>query len=473
MTNININNTYLGFTNDKKPMQAARVEKSLDLYWRLECGTFSRKQIVFDLLQEGRLPQIEKDYSYYSARIDGYTKPKTLYKLEDMDTGSYLEVNKTLHDFAIYIIENGFLNIEKVNQFIKNEQIELQRIEDEEKQKEEEQKQIQEAENKQREADRAERYRQYQEKHLKLGKAFIQRLGYDPIKQLLDEHVPSYIKLDEKENDRTVSADEIELFYNNWYDKMTILIGDFGATNHTIKRYVEDYKEGRFRKRNFRNVSLFLEQQLLSLIYGNIGMGVHVNTINTNMKAIFNSGSLPEAESNTVTLSDITVPEEEKPFQPEKIEFTEQVITDNKIIISAPGTSFCNFTRDIFPNIAQLEKDVKVLRKQLRDTGAKLIKSNTLKILKEQKTLYNESVEEYNSTFDQLCINWRKKLEQGLYTGYGDDEFMINVLRPLNFKLQRMYRRDNILFIVKEVQRNVKEIEQELKYGTEYIKIAI
>lgn len=282
--------TYLGFTNDKKPMQAARIEKSLDMLWRMKNGVFSRKQIVFDLLQEGRIPSYEENYSYYSARIDGYTKPRTLYKLEDEETGRYLEINKTLYDFANYIIENGFLDIEKAKQFIHDEQEERKRIEEEERQKEIKIQQEKEEEQKQREIKRKKRQQEYNEKHLQLGKEFIQRLEYDPIKQLLDENVPKYIELDEKENRRMIPKKEKEQFYNNMYNRLTILLGDFNYCNHLIKRYAEAYKNNEKMKIwEFRNMFLYLEQRLLLRVYKNVNLlNDHTNTINAKMKAIYN-----------------------------------------------------------------------------------------------------------------------------------------------------------------------------------------
>lgn len=285
---LNIDNTYLEFTSNKKPMQAARIEKSLDLQWELENGIFSRKQIVYDLLQEGRRPTVEKNYSYYSARIEGYTKPRTLYKLEDVETGSYLEINKTLYDFANYIIDKDFLDIEKAKRFIENEQAELQRIEEEERQKEIEAQQKRKEEQEQREIERKERQQAYNKKYLKLGQEFIQRLKHDPIKQLLDEYVPEYIKLDETENNRIVPENEVKTFYNNMYDSLAITLGDYSYCNHTIKRYAENQKDGNFRKWDFRNVSLFLGQQLLLNVYSEIDLlNDHVNTINAKMNAIY------------------------------------------------------------------------------------------------------------------------------------------------------------------------------------------
>ncbi|WP_137743288.1 hypothetical protein [Robertmurraya siralis] len=109
MSNLNLKNTYFGFTSNKKPLQTGKIEKSLDQLIRYDGKVITKKEYIYLLLQKGCAPDIEENYTYYSIRTGDYTKPKTLYKLTYED-GSYHEINKTLYSYAQYILDNNFLN---------------------------------------------------------------------------------------------------------------------------------------------------------------------------------------------------------------------------------------------------------------------------------------------------------------------------------------------------------------------------
>lgn len=158
----------------------------------------------------------------------------------------------------------------------------------------------------------------------------------------------------------------------------------------------------------------------------------------------------------------------------EKIKMTNEIVTDNKIIIENEHTLFCKKERIIFPNISELEKEVKQIRKELKQQGVKLYRTDTLKTLKDKKEEYNKMVEEYNNTFDFLVKSWKEKLEQGgMYTGYSDDEFFNNILKPTEWKLEKMLYQNTILSKIKEIEIKVKEVKNELEHGTQFIGVAI
>jgi len=145
-----IGKNYLGFTDNMKPMQKTKVENTLDKKIRYNGKVMATKDFVFYLLkEENSTPTVEENYSYYSSKIDGYTKPKNNYELTRIDKESntrvYNTITKTEYDFANYLIENNLLNEEIFNKFIKDEtdriakekQNELDKIEEEKKRKEE------------------------------------------------------------------------------------------------------------------------------------------------------------------------------------------------------------------------------------------------------------------------------------------------------------------------------------------------
>jgi len=115
--NINIKDTYLGFTDNLKPMQKVRAEKTLDNLIRCNGNVITNKEFILIKLQEGLIPSIEEDYSYYSSKLRCDTKPRTDYRLKDQD-GSFYHITKTEYDYANYLLENNFLDEQKVKEFI-------------------------------------------------------------------------------------------------------------------------------------------------------------------------------------------------------------------------------------------------------------------------------------------------------------------------------------------------------------------
>src|SRR5690554_4610444 len=106
----------------------------------------------------------------------------------------------------------------------------------------------------------------------------------------------------------------------------------------------------------------------------------------------------------------------------EKIIIQNKIVTDNYINIDCEHTVFCRMRRSIYPSINELEKQVKQLRKKLRDQGVQLYRTDTLKLLKENKKEYVSMVAEYHKIFDKLVEGWKKKINDGMYVGYIDDK---------------------------------------------------
>jgi len=114
---MNIKDTYLGFTENMKPMQKTRTEKTLDNSIRHNGNVITNKEFILIKLQEGLTPGIEEDYYYYSRKLQDYTKLKTDYRLKDQDD-SFYHITKTEYNYALYLLDNNFLDDEKVKEFI-------------------------------------------------------------------------------------------------------------------------------------------------------------------------------------------------------------------------------------------------------------------------------------------------------------------------------------------------------------------
>lgn len=132
---IKLKNTYLRYTNNLKAMQKARMENVLDNLIKSEGIIYTQKEFILNRIKEGFEPCIVENYSYYSRRLEGMTKPKTDYRLTNKED-TYYTINKTLYKFAKYIIENNFADDEIRENFILKEQQEKNKQEQLQKNKE-------------------------------------------------------------------------------------------------------------------------------------------------------------------------------------------------------------------------------------------------------------------------------------------------------------------------------------------------
>lgn len=117
---MDLKNTYLGFTSNMNPMQKARAEKKLDELVRFNGQYITVKEFILYELQKGSKPYVEHNYSYWSNKTGQMTKPKDDYRLITGDN-TYYTISKFEHDFACYLLENGFLDETKINEYISDE----------------------------------------------------------------------------------------------------------------------------------------------------------------------------------------------------------------------------------------------------------------------------------------------------------------------------------------------------------------
>ena len=129
--NINIKDTFLGFTDALTPLQKSKVSSTLDTPIKHNNVIMPKKQFIYNKLQEGYIPVEEENVSYYSRKIQDYTKPKTEYRISNSE-GSYNDITKTEYNFATYLVENDFLDVVKVKRYIDAEQTKLAQLAQEE-----------------------------------------------------------------------------------------------------------------------------------------------------------------------------------------------------------------------------------------------------------------------------------------------------------------------------------------------------
>ncbi|WP_299831352.1 hypothetical protein [uncultured Metabacillus sp.] len=229
---IKLNNTYLGFTNNLKPIQKAKQENTLDNLIRFENDVMKEKEFIYTLLQKGYTPTIEENYSYYSRRLDGMTKPKTDYRLYNNEEDSFSSVTKTAYNFAVYVIENDFLNEDKLNNYIINE-----KDEKEAREKAEQERIRLEKENQQIEREEMEAKREIE----RMNKvAAWESKG----NQFMNEEIKTLIENTVKDNfiKHEVEADEQEKqsFINGFISEMPQKLGNEGFIIHTLQYHNEE-----------------------------------------------------------------------------------------------------------------------------------------------------------------------------------------------------------------------------------------
>ena len=179
---MNMVNTYFGFNEQYTEMQKGRIEKTLDKDIRYNNRYMTEKEFTYLKLQEGYTPQIEEDYTYYK-RNGELSKPKTLYMIKK--DNSWYEINKTLYNYGLYLLENDFLNEEKANNYIAAEVVKAEAERQAELERIEQQKIENERKKEQAEKERQERLKNNFEK----GMTFIEDRGLkDTITEITRNH---------------------------------------------------------------------------------------------------------------------------------------------------------------------------------------------------------------------------------------------------------------------------------------------
>lgn len=303
---MNLKNTYFGYTDNMKVMKAGKVEKTLDKLIRYNDDIMTEKEFAYKALQEGYRPKIIENYSYYSRRLDDYTKPRTLYSLENND-GIFIEVTKTLHDYAKYLLENDFLNEEKAASYIQHEQ---QRKEEHERlQREQEEKERQERELQRQQQE--EKRKQYlvikMQQWNKKGQELLSQFENNPITAVLDCYW-SEIETIYKKHDIQFNK---EKEYNNALNKYTIMLGNQDYCVFWIKYYVE--RENNDPMKLEYNVTKFLEKEILFKVF-NIQVTDQPRTITAKVKAVFDNREYKG--SNKIKYETFYILNTERQFEP-------------------------------------------------------------------------------------------------------------------------------------------------------------
>ncbi len=124
---MKLENSFLGFTDKKIPMQKAKIEAALDKPIRFEGAVCPKKDFIFRLLLSGHRPAEKLNNGRFNLRTYERLEDKMEYRMQVDGEDCYYEVNKTEHDFACYLLAENLASEESANQFMEAEQERLQR----------------------------------------------------------------------------------------------------------------------------------------------------------------------------------------------------------------------------------------------------------------------------------------------------------------------------------------------------------
>ncbi|MGF2716344.1 hypothetical protein ACQUY5_29705 [Bacillus cereus] len=137
--NFTLEDSYLGYEKTlPSKLKIGQAVKQLDKETRIEGVIMKQKMFILSLLQKGFKPKFVKDYTYL-MRNNEYSKPKDSYQMEHEDL-SFYEINKTLFDYANYLLSNNLVQPLLVEAFVEAERVEVQLGIEREKYEEEQQK---------------------------------------------------------------------------------------------------------------------------------------------------------------------------------------------------------------------------------------------------------------------------------------------------------------------------------------------
>lgn len=217
--------SYLGFTEGKKAMQKARMENTLDNLVRVDGETMYEKEFALLKLVEGYTPGIEEDYSYYSRRLDDYTKPKTRYYIQK-ENSSY-DVTKTLYDFVGYLIDTGMNTLEKAISYAQNEATQLEKQEQDRLEKETTEKEEQRIKSEKEKQERKDRHEQKVKEWAENGKQYMQGKTIEALRNAIETYwneIKAMTKTDK----------HIEEFLNQAIDNYRGLFGNSEALKSRV-----------------------------------------------------------------------------------------------------------------------------------------------------------------------------------------------------------------------------------------------
>lgn len=138
-SNFTIEDSYLGYEKTlPSKLKVGQAVKQLDKKIRIDGVVMKQKMFILTLLQKGFKPKFVENYTYVMKNGE-YCKPKDSYQMEHEDL-SFYEINKTLFDYANYLVDNALISPTIAEGYIETERAEVQLGIEREKHEEEQKK---------------------------------------------------------------------------------------------------------------------------------------------------------------------------------------------------------------------------------------------------------------------------------------------------------------------------------------------
>lgn len=148
----------------------------------------------------------------------------------------------------------------------------------------------------------------------------------------------------------------------------------------------------------------------------------------------------------------------------ERISIT-YTITKDKIKVESSSTIFISIVRGKTIDIVQLDKDIKEIRKICKERKIIFSQKNGLyKFFKDKNNrfTYLEEIKQVNKLFDELVQGWNKKVQNGIYPGYSDDE-ELNNLDKLKWQIDKFYYAGTVISKINTLYNAVERLKGDLK----------
>ena len=124
---MNLEKSFLGFTDKKIPMQKAKIETALDKPVQYEGAICPKKDFIFRLLLSGHKPVEKLNNGRFNLRTYEKLEDKMEYRMQVDGENCYYEVNKTEHDFACYLLAQDLTSEDTAREYMEAERERLER----------------------------------------------------------------------------------------------------------------------------------------------------------------------------------------------------------------------------------------------------------------------------------------------------------------------------------------------------------
>lgn len=147
----------------------------------------------------------------------------------------------------------------------------------------------------------------------------------------------------------------------------------------------------------------------------------------------------------------------------EKIILENAIVNENKIYVTSDSTCYINLEKvekiDI-KGLLELYKEIIKIAKEKKVSIS--YKNGYKKKLIELEHSYNVAYSDYEESFNDLVWLWKLQLEQGIRVGYRDDVLYYKAILPIKFKIEKMFNRDQVMSIIKEIKYSLEKTKDDL-----------